>query len=105
MIGAIYIDRGYNYVKDFILRIWKNNIAKSHITVLDPKTKLQEHSLKNFRKLPVYRLINSTGPRHNPLYKISVRISGSREFMGTGNSKQQAEQNGALNLLKHKNIN
>ena len=105
IIGAIYIDRGYDFVKNFILKIWKKNIDKSNITILDPKTKLQEHSLKKYKKLPLYRLINSSGPRHSPTYKISVSIVGSKQFIGIGGSKQQAEQNAAAKLLEGKNIN
>ena len=105
IIGAIYVDRGYDFVKSFILKIWKKNIDKSDITILDSKTKLQEHSLKNYRKLPLYRLKNSSGPRHKPIYKISVSITGSKQFIGIGGSKQQAEQNAAAKLLKDKNIN
>jgi len=104
VIGAIYVDRGYDFAKNFILRIWKNNIDKSDITILDPKTKLQEHSLKSYKKLPLYRLVNSSGPRHSPTYKISVSITGSKQFFGIGGSKQQAEQNAAAQLLKGKNI-
>ena len=105
LIGAIYIDQGYHFTKNFILKIWKKNIDRSYITILDPKTKLQEYSLKRYKKLPLYHLISSAGPKHNPIYKISVSISGSKKFIGTGNSKQQAEQNGALNLLNGININ
>ena len=105
LIGAIYIDQGFNYVSDFILKIWKKNIDKSFITVLDSKTKLQEYSLKHYKKLPYYRLISTEGPRHNPIYKISVSIVGSKKFIGIGNSKQQAEQDGASQLLKEKKIN
>ena len=105
VIGAIYVDRGYDFAKSFILKIWKKNIDKSDITILDSKTKLQEHSLKNYRKLPLYRLMNSSGPRHKPIYKISVSITGSKQFIGIGGSKQQAEQNAAAKLLKDKNIN
>ena len=105
VIGAIYIDQGFNYVKDFILRVWKRNINKSTITILDSKTKLQEHSLKCYKKLPLYRLVSAQGPRHNPIYKISVSITGSKQFIGVGNSKQEAEQDGATKLLNNKNIN
>ena len=105
LIGAIYIDQGFNYVKDFILKIWKKNIDKSFVTILDSKTKLQEHSLKRYKKLPSYRLVSAEGPRHNPIYKISVSIVGSKRFIGKGNSKQQAEQDGASKLLKENNIN
>ena len=105
LIAAIYIDQGFNCVKDFILRIWKNNIDKSIVTILDSKTKLQEYSLKRYKKLPSYHLVSAEGPRHNPIYRISVSISGSKEFVGVGNSKQQAEQDGATKLLNYKNIN
>jgi len=105
VIGAIFIDQGFDYVKRFILKAWKKNIDKSDITVLDSKTKLQEYSLKKFKKLPHYHLENSSGPRHNPVYKISVKIVGSRTFIGLGHSKQEAEQNGAEKLLKNYNIN
>ena len=104
IIGAIYIDQGYNYVKDFIHKIWKKNIEKSVVTVLDSKTKLQEHSLKHYKKLPLYQLILSEGPKHNPTYKISVTIKNSKQFIGIGNSKQEAEQNAAAKLLKFNNI-
>ena len=104
VIGAIFIDRGFDFVRKFIIKAWKKNIDKSYVTVLDSKTKLQEYSLKKFRKLPIYSLINSTGPKHNPVYKISVTIVGSKSFVGAGRSKQQAEQDGANKLLKNQNI-
>ena len=104
VIGAIFIDKGFDFVKKFILNAWKTNIEKSDITILDSKTKLQEYSLKRFKKLPFYRLVNSTGPRHNPLYKISVSITGSKSFVGTGRSKQEAEQDGAHKLLNNLDI-
>ena len=104
IIGAIFIDRGFDYAKNFILNAWKKNIEKSDITILDSKTKLQEYSLKKFKKLPYYRLVSSTGPKHNPVYKISVSILQSKAFLGIGKSKQEAEQNGAYKLLENLNI-
>ena len=104
LIGAIFVDRGYNYVKELVLRFWKQDISKSHITILDSKTKLQEYSLKSYKKLPYYHLISTIGPRHNPIYKISVSIVGSKQYIGVGNSKQEAEQDGASKLLKGINI-
>ena len=104
VIGAIFIDQGFDFARKFILRAWKSKIDKSDITILDSKTKLQEYSLKKFKKLPIYRLINFTGPRHNPLYKISVSIVGSKVFVGTGGSKQEAELDGASKLLINQDI-
>ena len=105
LIAAIFIDRGFNYVSHFVLKVWKKNIDKSSVTILDSKTRLQELSLKLYKKLPHYRLLNTEGPRHNPIYKISVSIAGSKHFVGLGKSKQQAEQDGATKLLNYKDIN
>ena len=104
VIGAVYIDKGFDYVRNFILKIWKQKLDESDITILDSKTKLQEYTLKIYKKLPTYNFINSTGPKHNPTYKISVSITGSKKFFGFGNSKQQAEQDAATKLLKSINI-
>ena len=99
LIGAIFIDNGFFVAENFILRVWKSFIDISNITVLDSKTKLQEYSLKKYKKLPVYKNLSSKGPKHKPIYKISVTIHGSKPFYGIGKSIQQAQQNGALNLL------
>ena len=104
VIGAIFADRGFDYARNFILKIWKKYIDKSDITILDSKTKLQEHSLKSFKKLPLYRLLGCGGPKHNPIFKVSVSITDSKKFVGIGNSKQQAEQDGAKKLLKAEKI-
>ena len=100
LIGAIYLDKGFDYVSNFVLNLWKHHINKSDITILDSKTELQEYSLKSYKKLPVYNVINLKGPRHNPTFKISVSITGSKQFYGFGKSKQQAELDAAKNLLK-----
>ena len=105
VIGAIYVDRGYNYVNDLVLRLWRKEIDKSNIIILDSKTKLQEYSLKYYKKLPIYKLQNAKGPKHNPTFKITVSISNSKKFTGVGSSKKQAELDAAYNLLKDLNIN
>tara|TARA_B100000029_G_C17360381_1_gene882298 strand:- start:208 stop:873 length:666 start_codon:yes stop_codon:yes gene_type:complete len=104
LIGAIFIDKGYAFVKNFILKHWKKNISYSNKIVLDPKTELQEYSLKKFKKLPVYELLSSKGPKHSPTFKISVSINNTKKFVGTGRSKQSAELNGAKNLLQDMKI-
>ena len=99
LIGAIYLDKGFNVAENFILRLWKDEIDKSVITIIDAKTKLQEYSLKNFKKLPIYRLISNTGPRHKPVIKVSVKLSDGKIYYGEGKSKKNAEQNAATLCL------
>ena len=74
------------------------------MTILDSKTKLQEYSLKKYKKLPVYKLLGFKGPRHEPIFKISVSFNNSKVFIGLGSSKKLAEQNAAGSLLKYFDI-
>ena len=67
---------------------------------LTQKTKLQEFALKNFKKLPTYKLISSTGPRHKPLFKVGVKLPNTKYFISSGNSKKDAEQNAAIECLE-----
>ena len=93
------MDKGFNVVEKFILNLWKDLIKDSVITQVDAKTKLQEYSLKKFKKLPIYRLLSNTGPRHKPIIKVSVKIHNSKNFIAEGKSKKIAEQNAAILCL------
>ena len=96
LIGAIYLDKGFSIVEEFILNLWKKKIKESIITQIDAKTKLQEFSLKKFKKLPTYKVISNTGPRHKPIFKIGVKLPDSKLYIAEGNSKKDAEQNAAI---------
>ena len=104
IIGAIYLDKGFNVVENFILNLWKNEIDKSVVTKIDAKTKLQEYSLKFLKKLPIYKLISNTGPRHQPLIKVSVRLYNGKIFYGEGKSKKDAEQYAATLCLNNSKL-
>ena len=100
LMGAIYLDKGFNIAEKIILELWSNHIKKSVITQIDAKTKLQELSLKDFKKLPVYKVISNSGPRHKPLFKVGVKLSNTKYFISSGKSKKDAEQNAAIECLK-----
>lgn len=100
LIGAIYLEKCLATAEKVILDLWKNNIIDSIITQIDAKTKLQELSLKNFKKLPIYKLISNTGPRHKPSFKVGVKLPNTKYFFGLGKSKKDAEQNAAIECLK-----
>jgi len=100
LIGAIYLEKGLASAEKVILDLWENNIIDSIITQIDAKTKLQELSLKNFKKLPIYKLISNTGPRHKPSFKVGVKLPNTKYFFGLGKSKKDAEQNAAIECLK-----
>ena len=100
LIGAIYLDQGFNMTEKFILNQWSEHILASVVTQIDAKTKLQEYSLKIFKNLPIYKLISNTGPRHKPLFKVTVKLKNTRLFTAQGNSKKDAEQNAASLCLE-----
>ena len=101
LLGAIYLDKGFNVVEKIILNLWSDNIKESVITQIDAKTKLQEFSLKKFKKLPIYKIISNTGPRHKPLFKVGVKLFDTKFYISTGKSKKDAEQNAAFLCLQN----
>ena len=101
LIGALFLDKGLIIAKKTILYLWKDHIKASVVTQIDAKTKLQELSLKNFKKLPTYRIISNSGPRHKPLFKIGVKLPNTKYFISSGKSKKDAEQNAAIECLKN----
>ena len=100
LLGSIYLDRGFNVVEKTILDLWSSKIKESINTQIDSKTKLQELSLKRYKKLPIYKLISNTGPRHKPLIKVGVKLVETKFYVAEGKSKKDAEQNAATICLK-----
>ncbi len=99
LIGSIYLDQGFQIVEKIVLNLWSDHIKKSIVTHIDAKTKLQEFSLKKFKKLPVYKVISNTGPKHRPLFKVGVKLQDTKFYVSQGKSKKDAEQNAAVLCL------
>ena len=99
LIGSIYLDQGFQSVEKVILNLWSDQIKNSIVTHIDAKTKLQEFSLKKFKKLPIYKVISNTGPKHKPLFKVGVKLQDTKFYVSQGKSKKDAEQNAAVLCL------
>ena len=99
LIGAIYLDKGFDFVEKFILRNWEDHINDKNITIVDSKTKLQEYSLKKFKILPIYKFISDTGPKHKPKFKVAVKTKDTTFVEAEGASKKLAQQAAASKLL------
>ena len=99
LIGAIFIDGSLKNAEKFILSYWETSLKKSDFTVIDSKTKLQEYSLKKFKKLPIYTLLKTSGPHHKPIFKVTAKTPNSKKVTGIGLSKKEAQQNAAKKLL------
>ena len=103
LIGAVYLDQGFSTAEKVILNLWSKQIKNSVVTHIDAKTKLQEFSLKKFKKLPLYKVISNTGPKHKPLFKVGVRLEDTKYYISQGKSKKDAEQNAAVLCLNDVN--
>ena len=104
LIGAIFLDKGLLETEKFILNNWSEYLKKSNYTDIDAKTKLQEHSLKIYKKLPRYKVYEESGPKHNPIFKAVVQLENQKKYSALGNSKKEAEQNAAKKLITYLKI-
>ena len=99
LIGAIYLDKGFDFVDKFILKNWDKHINDKNIIIVDAKTKLQEYSLKKFKLLPIYKFISDSGPKHKPNFKVAVKLKDTSFIEAEGSSKKMAQQAAASKLL------
>ena len=104
LIGAIFLDGSLKSAEKFILRYWDSSLKQSDFTVIDSKTKLQEYSLKKYKKLPTYMLLKTSGPHHKPIFKVTAKTPGSKKVTAIGSSKKEAQQNAAKKLIEELKI-
>ncbi|AWJ87544.1 ribonuclease III (plasmid) [Azospirillum sp. TSH58] len=100
VIGALYLDGGMDKARDFIRRAWAGQIDRAEPPPLDSKTALQEWAQGNGRPLPTYEMIEQSGPAHEPVFRIAVRLKGMEPVTATGPSKRVAERKAASALLR-----
>lgn len=104
VIGAIYMDRGYEKAEDFILRHiapQTPKIVKEALWV-DAKSKFQEKAQEVAGVTPSYKTLKETGPDHDKKFTVGVFLGDKLIADGLGDSKQDAEQAAARKALKEK---
>ena len=103
VIGAILVDRGFNTARDFILRVFGDELEQATEEKLkkDPKSKLQEVVQAEFRLTPVYRTVDVSGPDHDRVFKVEVLAGEALLGEGKGKSKQAAEREAAKAALEN----
>ena len=99
LIGAIFLDQSLSIAEKFILNNWEAFLKETSILFIDPKTKLQEYSLKKFKSLPIYKVLENSGPRHKPTFKVAVKLRDSKYVSAVGASKKEAQQKAAKLFL------
>ncbi len=106
VIGAMYLDLGYQETGNFIAREVLVELPKiiSGGSFIDPKSKLQELIQDKRGVTPTYSVISETGPDHNKLFVVGAFVGSEEVGRGEGPSKQEAELSAAEDSLKKNNF-
>jgi ribonuclease-3 len=101
IIAAIYLDKGIEIVKEFIISNLSNKIefAGKEKNYNDYKTRLQEYAQKGTSAVIKYMIVSESGPDHNKVFETEVYINNKCYGSGVGKSKKEAEQNAAKEAL------
>ena len=99
VIGALYLDGGFDAARAFIHQYWQRDIAVREAPA-DPKTSLQEWAQGQGLPLPAYRVVENSGPAHAPKFVIEASVKGFPPAQAEGNSKRDAQKAAATQLLE-----
>lgn len=106
IIGAIYLDRGYdasaNFISQNLLEVIDIDEIVEKKLWLDAKSRFQERAQEETSQTPSYKTMKETGPDHNKMFTLGVFIGDVQIATGTGLSKQEAEQKAAEKALEVK---
>ena len=101
LVGALYLDAGWEAAEDFIMRTLKPHLATERAEhPSNPKSFLQECVQSDHLEAPAYKLVGEEGPAHDPTFTAVVLVAGARRGRGTGSSKKEAEAAAALDALE-----
>jgi len=102
IVAAIYLDGGFEVVKEYVLRTMTPKIilisANTHQE--NYKAVLQQHAQKILGGTPIYELLDEKGPDHSKCFEVSVLVDGRRFTSAWGPNKKMAEQKAALLALE-----
>ena len=105
LIGAIYLDQGYEAASNFIKRNILNHLQEviEQKTYLDPKSHLQEIAQAQTGITPTYKVLSESGPDHDKKFEVGCFLDNTLIGKGVGSSKQTAESAAAADSLAHYN--
>lgn len=101
VIGAVWLDGGQRAAQKVVRRLVRPSLAAldAHGLPRDPKTRLQHRLQGTIGATPRYETIASSGPAHDPRFRVEVRVNGDALAEGCGSSKRDAEMAAAERAL------
>ncbi len=102
LIGAMYIDQGFEATRPFVAKFVMNNLDEVLKTksYRDAKSELQEFVQERMKMTPTYKVLDESGPPHKRVFTMGVYFGEKLIAEGKGTSKQEAELEAAKNALK-----
>jgi ribonuclease-3 len=102
LIGALYLDQGYDACQDFINRhiLVRLEAILEHRLFIDPKSRLQEYTQEKFSITPSYIVLSEEGPDHAKNFTVGVNVGNKELAQGVGSSKQTAQVAAALAAMQ-----
>lgn len=102
VIAAIYLEKGFEFVKKFIVQVFEGIIEKAvkNEIILDYKTRLQEILQVNGKVDIKYELVKYEGPPHRRKFYVNLIFENIIKSSGVGYTKKEAEQDAACKALK-----
>ena len=93
VVGAIYVDLGYDAARDWLLEQAAPELTSDAplSSLKSAKSRLQEHTQRVNGERPSYRLVEATGPDHEKLFRVEVSVGGRVLGTGVGHSQKSAE--------------
>ena len=100
VLGAVYLDAGYEAARAVVERDFANDVAEPlRVGLRDYKTRLQEVTQRLFRETPSYTVVEESGPDHEKRFVSEIAIAGQTRGRGEGRTKKAAEQEAAMQAL------
>ncbi len=101
VLAAIYLDSGMEQAKKHVMRFITDELQHTEAEVFkDYKTALQEIIQRNPEESVTYILTGESGPDHNKVFEVEVKLNSNTIGRGKGKSKKQAEQAAAREALQ-----
>jgi ribonuclease-3 len=99
LIGALFLDGGFDAAQRFILKLWESDLTVQRRAPQHPKSALQELAAARDLDAPAYEVVSRTGAHHAPRFTVRVSVPTLGEATAEGSSKQEAETAAATALL------
>ena len=103
LLGAVYLDQGYPVCLDLVEKAFGGRIRAIEdpdVFGADPKSRLQELTMRRWKVLPSYRIVSREGPSHDAVFHCELRVGEHLTSAGSGTSKKHAQRAAAKAALE-----